>query len=99
MCESTDPLILLRGGLVVPVAPYLLLLRLERDGCTVRLDADGGLLAAPRDRLTATDLAELRKWRPHIALLLQYTPDDRHLFCRSDPNGAPTAQQPGRRHA
>ena len=85
MAQSTDRLVCLRGGFVTPIEPYLLLLRLERDGFTFRLSADGVPEVAPFDRVTADDLAALRRWRSHIVLLLRYEPDDTHLLTAEKP--------------
>jgi hypothetical protein len=80
MDEWTDRLVILRGGLVVPIEPFLLLVRLEARGFRFRLAADGTPEVGPFDRLSATDLTALRRWRAHMALLISYTADDTHLF-------------------
>lgn len=74
--------VLLRGGLSVPVAPYVLLIDLEARGITVRRDGTD-LLVGPRDRLTADDDRLLRAHKPDILALLAYMerPDnDAHLW-------------------
>ena len=82
MAASSPPdrLVWLRGGLCVPIEPYLLVLRLESQGFTFRLAADGVPEVAPFDHLTRDDLAALRRWRYHVVMLIRYTPDDSHLF-------------------
>lgn len=89
---SPDRLVWLRGGLCVPIAPYLLLHRLESQGFTFRLAVDGVPEVAPFDRLTAKDLAALRRWRYHIVLLIRYTPDDTHL-CEIPSATTPTPER------
>lgn len=79
---SATDLVLLRGGLSVPAAPYVLLIDLEARGISVRRDG-ADLLVGPRDRLTADDDRALRTWKADILRLLDYLarPDlDAHLF-------------------
>lgn len=80
MSGSSERLVWLRGGLVVPIDPYLLVLRLESEGFHIRLDIDDAVLVAPADRLGSEDLTALRRWRRHVRLILRYTPDDGHLL-------------------
>ena len=81
---SCDRLVWLPGSCVVPVDVCRLALRLEASGFTFRLAADGSLEVAPFDRLTPEDLAELRRWKHHIAMVLRHTPDDSHLYDCAD---------------
>jgi hypothetical protein len=74
MNALADPgrLVTLRGGLVLPAAPVVLALRLEGEGFHFKLDDDGWLMVSPSERLTASDRADLVRWRWHIALLVSY---------------------------
>ena len=82
MPTATDRFVTLRGGLIVPAEPYLLLLDFERRG--VRVDLDGpDLLIGPRAYLTADDRAAIKRWKPHLHQLVRYclAPEaDAHLF-------------------
>lgn len=80
-----DRFVTLRPSMVVPIEPYLLLLRLESQGFTFRLADDGIPEVAPFDRLPADDLAALRRWRYHVAMLIAYVADDSHLFSGEAP--------------
>jgi hypothetical protein len=68
---TDDRLVALRGGFVVPVEPYLLLLDLERRGIPIALDG-GDLLVGPSRDLTDDDRAALRVWKPHLVELVRY---------------------------
>jgi len=78
--EATDeglfydfPFVELKGGPMVPVEAYLTLLDLERRGVTV--EASGaGLMVGPRKLLTEADRARVRKWKPHLLMLVNYQP-------------------------
>ncbi len=63
--------VLLRGGLAVPVAPLLLLFQLEERGLTLAQDGDD-LIVRPRERLTADDCQQIRRWKMHLLALLAY---------------------------
>jgi hypothetical protein len=69
--ESEDRYVALKGGLVVPVAPVLLLLELEAKG--FRLSRDGeDILVSPFSKLTEYDKRSLKLWKPHVLALLDY---------------------------
>lgn len=79
---STDPLVVLRGGVSVPAPAYLLLLDFEGRGITIHRSGDC-LTVGPSDRLTDADRATIRAYKPHLLALLDYCqrPDlDAHLF-------------------
>lgn len=82
-------LVMLRGGLTVPVAPVRLLLELEGRGFTLRQDG-AALVVQPAEQLTAEDCTRIRRWKPHLLVLLAYTPDDSRLFTdpvKASPSG------------
>lgn len=81
---SDDRFVYLQAGMVVPLAAVTAALNIERAGHRLSLDGDG-LFVEPRGRLDSHDLAELKRWKPYIRVLLAYTANDRHV--RDD--GAP----------
>jgi hypothetical protein len=75
---SEGRFVFLQGGMVVPLAAVIAALNIERAGHRLRLDGDG-LFIEPDGSIDPEDLAELRRWKPHVRLLLAYVADDRHL--------------------
>jgi hypothetical protein len=73
----SDQFVHLRGGAVVPLAAFALVLNLERRGFKLWLDGDD-VLVEGRD-IIPDDLAELRRLKPQVRALLAYVADDRHL--------------------
>ena len=73
--QGVSEYIALRGGLIVPVAPYLLLLDLERRGFHLRRDGND-IVVLPVSRLTDEDRDGLRRWKPHVLALLAYEPPE-----------------------
>jgi hypothetical protein len=83
--ESSDRFVLLRGGVVVPVEPFLLLLDLEARGISVSKDSDS-ISIAPRALLADADRTALRRWKWHLLLLIDYCAQpgwDAHLLGES----------------
>jgi hypothetical protein len=70
---SASDLVVLKGGLSVPVAALRLALALEDKGCVFRVDDDGVLLVGPRDKLSESDRAAIRQWRDDLARIVSYT--------------------------
>jgi hypothetical protein len=71
---TTADLVMLRGGLTVPLPAVQLAWRLEGRGCYLRLAADGvGLLVGPRAYLTDDDRAAIRQHRAELLALIRYT--------------------------
>jgi|KBSMisStandDraft_5_1062788.scaffolds.fasta_scaffold15276_6 hypothetical protein len=71
---SACDLVVLRGGLTLPLAALRLAWALEARG--LHLGVDGDLLrVGPRDLLTDDDRAELRRWKPHLLAMLEYSAD------------------------
>jgi hypothetical protein len=56
-------------GLCVPLAPFLLLLDLERRGFTIAIDGDD-LVVRPKGALTDDDRRRLRQWKAHVRALV-----------------------------
>lgn len=73
---SSDDLVPLQNGLIVPKRAYDLAIGLEAEG--LKLAEDGGRIAVP-EGATEEQLAAIRESKHHLLLLLRYTPDDRHL--------------------
>lgn len=74
MQQSGSDLVCLRGGLVVPVGALQILWALEDRGFTLKRDADGYLVVAPRERLTSADFTAIRRHRNELLALLDYVP-------------------------
>ncbi len=84
MGASTE-FVVLRDGPIVPVAPYLLLLDLERRGFTLRVENTTVLVVTPPERLTDADCIAIRRWKAHLLMLIAYGQRDdiaAHLFDR-----------------
>ena len=62
----------LKGGLVVPARPVLLLLDLEERGFKVERVEDDTLNVQPYQQLTDEDVAAIRKWKSHLLALVDY---------------------------
>lgn len=80
--DFADRFVVLQHGVIVPAAPYVLILALEARGFTVSRDGDT-LVVEPPDRLTDEDCGVIRQWKHHLLLLLDYcarTGLDAHLF-------------------
>ena len=72
---SDEGFVTLRGGLTVPVEPFLLLLDLESRG--LHLAAEGGTLTVgPQRDLTADDCRRIKEWKTHLLALLAYEPPE-----------------------
>jgi hypothetical protein len=80
----TDSLVVLRGGISVPAAAYVLLVDLEARDIQVWRDGDA-VVFEPADRLTDEDRGAIRALKPHLLLLLDYARRgdlDEHLYRR-----------------
>jgi hypothetical protein len=64
--------VMLKGGLTIPLAVLRVLWDLEERGVRVRVDDEGDLVVAPRGVITDTDREVLRRWKPHVAVLVTY---------------------------
>ena len=71
--SEAGELVMLKGGLVVPVPPLRLLWQLEERGLTVSRDGDY-LLVQPHQQLTLEDCAQIRRWKPQLLALVEYRP-------------------------
>lgn len=91
----SDRFVHLQHGLVVPLEAVKAALAIENAGHRLSLDG-GDLLIEPSGVVDPHDLAQLRRWKPHVRLLLQYVPDDRHLFDANhpQPDHGPITQRP-----
>ena len=81
-----DRFVTLRGGPIVPAPAFLLLLDLERRGCSV--ERDGRALVIGRVPGSRTDRTAIRRWKWHLLMLLAYctrTDPHAHLFRDDDP--------------
>ena len=65
-------LVILRGGLAVPVAALLLALDLEARGFRLTVDGDHHAHIAPADQLTDADRRAMDRWRHHLGAIVEY---------------------------
>lgn len=91
----SEHLVFLSRGLVVPVGAFEAALAIERAGHRLHLDGSD-LFIEPAGDVDPDDLANLRRWKPHVRMLLAYTPDERHLH---DGHVAPPVPGPNVRRA
>lgn len=76
---SNERFVHLRHGLIVPVEAVEAALAIERAGHRLRLDGPD-LFVEPNGALDPHDLEQLRRWKPHVRMLLAYTACDTHLL-------------------
>lgn len=69
--SETQPVVVLRGGLSVPLAALRVLWDLEDRGLTVRLADGSGLLVGPPRRLTDADRSAIRRHRDQLIRLVR----------------------------
>lgn len=81
--STSEPLALLQFGLSVPVGAVNLALRCEELGIKLSVAPDGKLAAT--GPITPEIRSELTSRKPHILLLLRYTPSDLHLRDETEP--------------
>jgi hypothetical protein len=74
--EHHDRYVQLRGGLVLPVEPYLLALQLEERGFAMRRLDNDVLSVQPHDQLTREDCANIRRWKLHLLAVVDYAPPE-----------------------
>lgn len=63
----------LKGGLTVPLAALKVAWELEDRGFILKADADGSLSVGPAHLLTDRDRADIRRWKRHLAALVEYS--------------------------
>jgi hypothetical protein len=68
---NVSSLVTLKGGTVVPLAAFRLILDLEGRGCTITSDGEE-LIISPRRLLTDEDRLAIRQWRQPLIDLAQY---------------------------
>ncbi|HMJ81950.1 MAG TPA: hypothetical protein VK504_02215 [Vicinamibacterales bacterium] len=71
---SSSELVILRGGLVVPLPAVELALDLERRGIELWIEDGDALCVGPPTHLTDEDRAALRRWKLHVLAFLAYVP-------------------------
>lgn len=69
---STDQLVVLRGGVSVPAAAYVLLLDFEARGINIWREGDR-LIVQPGDHLSQDDDRALRTLKPYLLTLVAYS--------------------------
>jgi hypothetical protein len=70
--SSASNIVLLRGGVSVPLPAFTLALDLENRGFTLDLDTDESLLVGPGARLTDEDRRAIQGWREDLKRIIRY---------------------------
>ena len=81
LLASDQPVVALRGGVVVPVAALRVLWALEERDFGVSLADDGILLVSPGSKLTARDRHAINHYRDALRLLVRYCDDREGVQC------------------
>jgi hypothetical protein len=71
---SRSDVVMLNGGLTLPVAALQLAWSLEARGIHMGIDGDM-LTIGPRELLTEADRAVIRRWRLHLLAIVAYAAD------------------------
>lgn len=70
---NASDFVTLRDGCTLPMAAVELAWSLENRGLHLAIDGAGDVLSVgPGDRLTDTDRAQIRRWKPHLLALVRY---------------------------
>lgn len=69
---SRSDLVVLRGGLTLPLPAVRLALGLEARGLHLRIEDGDVLVVGPRDRLTDEDRTLIRRWKLHLLTIVAY---------------------------
>lgn len=85
--RSSEALVFLQRGFVVPARAYHLAIRCEARGIRLSVGPGDKLVADSMDGspIPVEVLEQLRGLKLHLLAILRYTPDDRHLFDSSLP--------------
>ena len=65
-------LVVLKGGLAVPLEALQLAWALEDRGATFAVDGDDLVIDGPRGFLTDEDRGAIRRWRGHLKMIASY---------------------------
>jgi hypothetical protein len=71
MSTACDRFVELRGGLIIPAEPLLLVFDLQARGFQLT-PTDGDITIRPWSRLTAENTRQLRRWKQHVLAILDY---------------------------
>lgn len=74
----SDRFLWLQHGLVIPIEAAVAAMAIENAGHRISTDGED-VLIEPRGTVDAHDLAQVRKWKAHVILMLSYTATDEHL--------------------
>jgi hypothetical protein len=76
--RSEDTFVWLKPAMAVPLAAFEAIAAFERLGHRVLLDGPNVVVEQGRGAPALDDemLATLRRWKPHVRMLLAYTPSD-----------------------
>ena len=73
--NSSDAFVLLKGGLVLPLAAVQFALDLEQRGLQLRVEDGDVLFVGPKNRLTDDDRVRIRRWKLHLLAIASYDAD------------------------
>jgi hypothetical protein len=73
--NGSEPVVVLKGGVVLPLAAVRFAFDLEQRGFQLRVEAGDALFVGPRDRLTEDDRVRIRAWKSYLLLILTYDAD------------------------
>jgi len=66
---NASDFVLMRNGLMLPVAAVRLALDLEQRGCRLNVEGDD-LVIGPKDRITDADRQNIRRYRDHLKAII-----------------------------
>lgn len=69
---ASDGVIVLAGGVSVPVPALRLAWDLEERGCRLAVDETGGLLVGPTRLLSDEDRRAIAEWKPSLVAIVAY---------------------------
>ena len=68
---NASDFVVLKDGMIVPVAAVRLALDLEARGCQLQIDGDG-LMVGPRNLITEQDREAIRLWKSQLRVILDF---------------------------
>jgi hypothetical protein len=74
--EVATALVVLKGGLTVPLEALQLAWALENRGVTLAVDDIHLVVDSPRGLLTDADQAAIRRWKRHLMAIAAYRPPE-----------------------
>ena len=75
--SDADDLVVLRGGVAVPLPVLHLVWSLEDRGCHLALEDDDVVRVGPAELLTDDDRVRIRQWKTHLVEVIRYVDEER----------------------